>query len=53
MIKKLFNELFGDVDWEKMVNEISEAIENEGEKDSSYFYKVEDKYDNGASCFSH
>jgi hypothetical protein len=47
MIKKLFNELFGDVDLEKMVNEISEAIENEGEKDSSYFYKVEDKYDNG------
>ena len=47
MFEKIFNEIFGDIDWKEVANKMSEITENEDEKDSSYFYKVEDKYDNG------
>jgi predicted RNase H-like nuclease (RuvC/YqgF family) len=47
MFEKIFNEIFGDIDWKEVADKMSEITENEDEKDSSYFYKVEEKYDNG------
>ena len=45
MFEKIFNEIFGDVD--KFFENIHIEEDEENEKGSSYFHKVEDKYDNG------
>lgn len=50
MFEKIFNEIFGDVDFEKYFNDnhYEETEENDkNEKDTSYFHKVEDKYEDG------
>ena len=50
MFEKIFNEIFGDVDWEKFSNELL-GEEKENEKDSSYFHKITEEYENG-KCVS-
>lgn len=47
MFEKIFNEIFGDVDFEKVFNSIHNEENEENENCSTYFHKVEDKYDNG------
>lgn len=54
MFEKLFSEIFGGVDWEKFeTSPFEEKAEKENENEnSSYFHKVEEKYENG-KCVSH
>ena len=50
MFEKIFNEIFGDVDWKKISNELL-GEEKENEKDSSYFHKITEEYEDG-KCVS-
>lgn len=50
MFENIFNEIFGDVDWKKISNELL-GEENENEKDSSYFHKITEEYEDG-KCVS-
>ena len=48
MVKDIFKEVFGDINWEKFVNDLSKEFKIEdNEKDSSYYHKIEDEYNDG------
>lgn len=48
MFEKIFNEIFGNVDFEKIFKDFpEEEKKNENENDHSYFHSIEDKYENG------
>lgn len=46
MFERIFNEIFGDADFEQMFKNLPED-EKKNENDHSYFHTIEDKYDNG------
>ena len=49
MFEKIFEEIFGDVDWEKFAEKMRDFEEkNNAENDSkSYFHTIEDEYEDG------
>jgi hypothetical protein len=49
MFEKIFEEIFGDVDWEKFAEKMKDFEEkNNAENDSkSYFHTIEDEYEDG------
>lgn len=48
MFEKIFNEIFGDVDFEKVFKNFpEEEKKNESENDHSYFHTIKDRYENG------
>lgn len=46
MFDRIFNEIFGDVDFKQFFENLGEEKE-EKENGHSYYHRVEDKYDNG------
>lgn len=47
MFEKIFEEIFGDVDFNNFAKAVEEEIENEKEEPKSYFHKVVDEYEDG------
>lgn len=52
MIRDIFGELLGEVEFEEFLDAVTKEMkdfknEKDNVKDSSYYYKVEDKYNNG------
>lgn len=49
MFETIFNELFGDIDWEKFAEKMKDFEEkNNAENDGkSYFHSIEDEYEDG------
>ena len=49
MFETLFNEFFGDIDWEKFAEKMKDFEEkNNAENDGkSYFHAIEDEYEDG------
>ena len=49
MFERIFNEIFGDIDWEKFAEKMKDFEEkNNAENDGkSYFHAIEDEYEDG------
>ncbi len=47
MFERIFEEIFGDVDFNNFAKTVEEEIENEKEEPKSYFRKVVDEYEDG------